>query len=1746
MTLSELINEILFEWAYRVNDGMPDPKNPIHIKELDIVLSEMGLLTNIKKELLENLITEKGKTPEPVKEEEGKFSNPILNKKISYKDKDGNPKDGIVGNLLRQPEGTPARDAAEKVLPPAGSPERDNLNKELGGKDDKKEKESPEDKKDKEAAEKQKQQQAQAMFDPKVDPAMAQRLDKEKEVQAQIAKDAEAGNKEAEKPAKEEQPKNTFEPIPAQDVKSKIPQADPQTFGAQSDIPDGIEKEDLEKFNTDISKVQQLVADAKAKGEKVDINLCDVTVPGTNLYCDDNLGIPRDQMPQFKGKPVPGSKAEKMPLNKDGEVDTEPVFREMLKEKGITTTQTEVPADKLKATQSELGGDKVIGMMGALEKDPNHPSITGPIYVSRDGFVIDGHHRWAAIAAYNAKYPDKQIPMKCEVIDKDIKDAIPMCNKFAEEIGIAAKKQGETTGKAGDEQPKVEPKKVSSFTKLTDKIKNKISKWQEGEKEFFEKGYYKAGAEPRRTLGQAIKDKAKGAIKAIKQGAKREIEEFKTAGVGVGKFFKGEDLSDNEKKALKGVAIKVATTAIFGAAMGGLASGAAGFAKHVAIEFVPHVVAETLLKGAGRAALFADAEGEAEVDANMEKFIEMISKGIEEMDINEEQMEAMVDSYNEKKDKGEIEDTETPEMKEELLPLVDSLIEEIIAGFIDEANPNKVDDPDVTYTPIGNDGKKRKPKTIKYSSAIKYQKDHPAYIAAMALKGKKTKSTDKPTVKGADLFADPEYQKRMAGEVPPQKDGEPSKEKSDVDKDGNIKGTDIKAEPQLDQIPPKFREEVNTKLAELLGEVEAEEKRAEAVVLKSMGLNSKDELTDDNMEDFKGRMKKENKPPNLNLCKVTVPGTNLYCDENKGLKRDEMPQFKGKPVEGKPAAGMKVDPKTGMVDIEGMYRDHLKEKGITISEPMEVPSESLKATQDELVGAQVVSMTKALDKDPKNPFITAPIYVSRDGYIVDGHHRWAAIMGYNMKNADNPIPMKVMVIDDDIDNVIPDAIQFADEQGIERMSGKTSGKDLDKKQEPAKLPEPKAADETPGGKIFSIGGGYYSDTPNGPAQYRIVESVVDEVLFGSDKTSVYLLFEAVVNKTTSRGKKVKVQTIDTNKQKAATAKAKASKNTEKEQPSVAEPSKEKESGRQEMDSPKTEAEKGKMRAFTDKSVTSSLELTKSDAKAQEKQAKDDYEKALKNWERGGKKGPKPQFTKGLGAGSPESRAGESAVVKGCLVLKDEYEKCIAKSKDKDKEGCYLQSREKARQTLESFLGADSYLTDEWIDSAMNTLDLVHDEIGIENIEEIGWDNQQGRALVGSQGHGTSADMFIKAKPTKEFPNGKRIGVSLKKDLKVFVFNGGWSKLEKVIAERGFKLGEKSTMEYYNKRRYEELSKIRDFATKSKDAFCKDFKHLQDNPDRISSKPQNVQSRVNDILKKTGKSDLSKVKCADFIEGIINEKPPSVDSMKIIGDLCKTSTNSELKDSYKKLRALDREMTDGITNDFMKPENQAVVKKLVRDETHISDILFADNPNLDEFKTVFGTEPAISMKPDKLTELFGIQKLHEQYKNEKDPKKKEALKKKMEDIIDSKIVIDNKKGVMSVAICINDKDGKESKLPLFEAKIRTRGFGNSPTFEMPQTVFGGLAYKYGHTRYNEFDDDDKEIVVSSAVKDVEDDFSEDLEFLDDKTSAEIAKRLKDLEAIYPNSPSLNKFKKKYLNSNNQSIQTAKQKAKAKKK
>ena len=54
--ISEIIEDILVEWAYRVHDGMPNPKNTQHIQELRESMEELNLPNNVIYQVIQNLI----------------------------------------------------------------------------------------------------------------------------------------------------------------------------------------------------------------------------------------------------------------------------------------------------------------------------------------------------------------------------------------------------------------------------------------------------------------------------------------------------------------------------------------------------------------------------------------------------------------------------------------------------------------------------------------------------------------------------------------------------------------------------------------------------------------------------------------------------------------------------------------------------------------------------------------------------------------------------------------------------------------------------------------------------------------------------------------------------------------------------------------------------------------------------------------------------------------------------------------------------------------------------------------------------------------------------------------------------------------------------------------------------------------------------------------------------------------------------------------------------------------------------------------------------------------------------------------------------------------------------------------------------------------------------------------------------------------------------------------------------------
>lgn len=176
-------------------------------------------------------------------------------------------------------------------------------------------------------------------------------------------------------------------------------------------------------------------------------------------------------------------------------------------------------------------------------------------------------------------------------------------------------------------------------------------------------------------------------------------------------------------------------------------------------------------------------------------------------------------------------------------------------------------------------------------------------------------------------------------------------------------------------------------------------------------------------------------PPHFDLCKVSVRGANLFCEESKGIPRVRMPQMRGIPVPGSYAATLPASKKTGKVDLTADFLKHLAEEGIK-SELTDVRASHLRASQSEIVGSRVVQLiqeTDAGDRDLREK----PIFVTRDNYIVDGHHHWAAIIAHGAdKGKDYKIP--VYKLDMDIGRALDMANEFTKTAGLAPKSGSAS------------------------------------------------------------------------------------------------------------------------------------------------------------------------------------------------------------------------------------------------------------------------------------------------------------------------------------------------------------------------------------------------------------------------------------------------------------------------------------------------------------------------------------------------------------------------------------------------------------------------------------------------------------------------------------------------------------------------------------
>jgi GNAT superfamily N-acetyltransferase len=157
------------------------------------------------------------------------------------------------------------------------------------------------------------------------------------------------------------------------------------------------------------------------------------------------------------------------------------------------------------------------------------------------------------------------------------------------------------------------------------------------------------------------------------------------------------------------------------------------------------------------------------------------------------------------------------------------------------------------------------------------------------------------------------------------------------------------------------------------------------------------------------------KAPTFDLCKVSVEGTNLFCAESKGIPRVQMPQLDKEATK--------------------RFRKYLEAKGFKITREKEKAS-YLRATQDELNGAKVAANAASYDKG-KEP---RRIIVSRDNYILDGHHKWAAMLGIDSRDGKfGDKDMKVSRVDASITELLAETQAFGATTGASVESGTPGG-----------------------------------------------------------------------------------------------------------------------------------------------------------------------------------------------------------------------------------------------------------------------------------------------------------------------------------------------------------------------------------------------------------------------------------------------------------------------------------------------------------------------------------------------------------------------------------------------------------------------------------------------------------------------------------------------------------------------------------
>ena len=448
---------------------------------------------------------------------------------------------------------------------------------------------------------------------------------------------------------------------------------------------------------------------------------------------------------------------------------------------------------------------------------------------------------------------------------------------------------------------------------------------------------------------------------------------------------------------------------------------------------------------------------------------------------------------------------------------------------------------------------------------------------------------------------------------------------------------------------------------------------------------------------------------------------------------------------------------------------------------------------------------------------------------------------------------------------------------------------------------------------------------------------------------------------------------------------------------------------------------------------------------------DTVEDALRYTKSQAKKDKASGGRKGVGLGTNTSRAGEAAVHSGVRMFQD------GKSLEKIQEQLMIIANED-----------DTYLTVKWVKSTIATLKAIDEKIGIENIEDVAWDTDEGRTAIGVDPElKTSADMFVRTK------DGKNIGISLKQDGSVFLNNGGWEKqavllldkLQEVMpAEEHEALTEAMSIKDYNK----------DRAERFKQAYSK-------------YSPEDVLKMAQSLTPE----EIKKEKLEPYMD-ILQNPEPLLEKVRL------ASTEELTKLSGDEMKALHRllKLRDEKGNQLIRESDNVLSKKTfavlnssddakngmnrhVLKSMHVFDALGLNEDlkegGVDSFITMYGIPPdGATLDEENLVNLFGSefqQVLAEVRNGDREPKE-------LEEMMAEKIEIDYESGQILF------KHENDMKYPLFYLSGRARGLGTAPVMELGQTSFMALALKVGSFDTDEWTPEQQKKLSDTLKKEAE--------------------------------------------------------------